>query len=225
MVLAEVSFVAVAAAEQLNELLELCRERCAAPEATLSVWVRVFESVLAASRIRKVQLQSAPPESEAAARGVVLRVEEAEPLNIVAKQRWARVDSGGATNLACVRARRVRRVDVGANAPQMLGQLGYAQSYEMLRRGHSFHHEHTTLSIFELCRRSTAGAEPWEAVSEDRNWVVEVLVEGSDDVQLLVAEADEWADALQPLAALQPHESSNKGAVRTSMGGQQVYGR
>jgi hypothetical protein len=178
-------------------LLSACRTRCAAPESTLHIWERAFHSQLHSVRVRECQLHCVlADDTETAAAPGIMRTRGIDALNIMQLCRQRATPP-------CVQARRVTAVPVGANAPQLLHALGFMQSHELLRKGYVFRHNKATVSIFQVCQR-VDGSVAWEPLSAA--FLVEVLVDGGEDLKALVAEADDWVDALQQLVSVEEVE-------------------
>ena len=215
----QAAFLAALPESGVPALLAACRSRCAASELPLHLWERTYESPVS-TKVPTCRLDFALADGVPAEQGM-LRTKSVDALNIIhfARQR----------STPCIEAHRVTAVVVGVNAPEMLQTMSYTQAYEMLRRGHVFRFQRSTLSIFQICRRANAQAS-WEPLND--TYVVEVVVTGGDDVKGLVAEADEWVDTVQPYVTIQPAvlqgaARSSGVAVqqqaRTAVSGQQVY--
>lgn len=198
----------------LPALLAACRSHVASSEQPLNHWQRVFES-RASAKVPKCRLDFALGSDVG-----TLHTASIDGLDVLsfAKRR----------TVMCLEAHRATVVSVGDNAPEWLKSMGYSLSYELLKRGHVFRHNRTTLKIFQLCGRDSTD---WTPISDVLT--VEAVVEGVEDVKSLVAEADVWIDLLEAHATIQPVTIQGAGPrgsatavqqhTRTAASGQQVY--
>ncbi|KAL1508333.1 hypothetical protein AB1Y20_004443 [Prymnesium parvum] len=202
-----VTFLATLPPSARLPLLAACRTRASLTEAPLDLLTRVYSS-RASARLPSLRLDFSRGQPAAS---LLTRAPDGLDVFSLAKPRRA----------ACLEAHRCTRVAVGTNAPELLKTLGYEQAYELLRQGVVLRHGGATLQLFQLCRREAAG---WAAVSD--SLVLEVVVEGGDDLKALVAEADEWVDVVEPFVGVEPVAAQAGGQLahaRTAASGQHVY--